>query len=134
MTSISDNLSRFSILIVDDVPLNCTLVQKMVARFNFDVRTAGNGLECLREVIARKPDLILLDLMMPVMDGFEVLSTIRSKPEMADIKIIVLSALNTNDDIVKAYNLGANDFLSKPILLSKLTHSIATQLNIPLDI
>lgn len=133
MTSTSDNLSRYSILIVDDVPLNCTLVQKMVARFSFDVRTAGNGLECLREVIARKPDLILLDLMMPVMDGFEVLSTIRSKPEMAGIRIIVLSALNTNEDIVKAYNLGANDFLTKPILLSKLTHSIATQLNIPLE-
>ena len=133
MTNVSDNLSRFSILIVDDVPLNCTLVQKMVGRFNFDVRTAGNGLECLREIIARKPDLILLDLMMPVMDGFEVLSTVRSKPEFSNLKIIVLSALNSNEDIVKAYNLGANDFLSKPILLSKLTHSIATQLNIPLE-
>ena len=133
MTNVSDDLSRFSILIVDDVPLNCTLVEKMVARFNFDVRTAGNGLECLREIIARKPDLILLDLMMTIMDGFEVLSTVRSKPEMADIKIIVLSALNSNEDIVKAYNLGANDFLSKPIILSKLTHSIATQLNIPLE-
>ena len=133
MANVSDDLSRFSILIVDDVPLNCTLVEKMVARFNFDVRTAGNGLECLREIIARKPDLILLDLMMPIMHGFEVLSTVRSKPEMADIKIIVLSALNSNEDIVKAYNLGANDFLSKPIILSKLTHSIATQLNIPLE-
>ena len=133
MTNVSDDLSRFSILIVDDVPLNCTLVEKMVAKFNFDVRTAGNGLECLREIIARKPDLILLDLMMPIMDGFEVLSTVRSKPEFSNIKIIVLSALNSNEDIVKAYNLGANDFLSKPILLSKLTHSIATQLNIPLE-
>jgi CheY-like chemotaxis protein len=127
------NLSRYSILIVDDVPLNCTLVEKMVARFNFDVRTAGNGLECLREIIARRPDLILLDLMMPIMDGFEVLSTVRSKKEFNDIKIIVLSALNSNEDIVRAYNLGANDFLTKPILLSKLTHSIATQLNIPLE-
>ena len=132
MTNTSD-LSRFSILIVDDVPLNCTLVQKMIGRFNFDVRTAGNGLECLREIIARKPDLILLDLMMPIMDGFEVLSTLRSKEEFSGIKIIVLSALNSNEDIVKAYNLGANDFLTKPILLSKLTHSIATQLNIPLE-
>ena len=133
MTSIKRDLSRFSILIVDDVPLNLTLVEKMVGRFNFDVRTACNGLECLREIINRKPDLILLDLMMPIMDGFEVLSTVRSKPEFSNIKIIVLSALNSNEDIVKAYNLGANDFLSKPILLSKLTHSIATQLNIPLE-
>lgn len=133
MKSTSEDLSRFSIIIVDDVPLNVTLVSKMLSRFNFDIRTAGNGLECMREVIARKPDLILLDIMMPIMDGFEFLSRIRANPLLNDIRIVVLSALNTSDDIVKAYNLGANDFITKPILLSKLTHSIATQLDIPLE-
>lgn len=133
MKSTSEDLSRFSIIIVDDVPLNVTLVSKMLSRFNFDIRTAGNGLECMREVIARKPDLILLDIMMPIMDGFEFLSRIRANPLLYDIRIVVLSALNTSDDIVKAYNLGANDFITKPILLSKLTHSIATQLDIPLE-
>lgn len=133
MKSTSEDLSRFSIIIVDDVPLNVTLVSKMLSRFDFDIRTAGNGLECMREVIARKPDLILLDIMMPIMDGFEFLSRIRANPLLNDIRIVVLSALNTSDDIVKAYNLGANDFITKPILLSKLTHSIATQLDIPLE-
>lgn len=133
MKSTSEDLSRFSIIIVDDVPLNVTLVSKMLSRFDFDIRTAGNGLECMREVIARKPDLILLDIMMPIMDGFEFLSRIRANSLLNDIRIVVLSALNTSDDIVKAYNLGANDFITKPILLSKLTHSIATQLDIPLE-
>ena len=133
MADSKQDLSRFSVLIVDDVPLNLTLVEKMIGRFGFDVRTAYNGLECMKEIIARKPDLILLDLKMPIMDGFEVLSTVRSKQEFNDIKIIVLSALNSNEDIVRAYNLGANDFLTKPILLSKLTHSIATQLDIPVE-
>jgi len=133
MADSKQDLSRFSVLIVDDVPLNLTLVEKMIGRFGFDVRTAYNGLECMKEVIARQPDLILLDLMMPFMDGFEVITRIRENPAWAGIKIVVLSALNSNEDIVKAYNLGANDFLTKPILLSKLTHSVATQLNIPLE-
>ena len=134
MADSRQDLSGFSVLIVDDVPLNLTLVGKMIGRFGFDVRTACNGLECMKEVISRKPDLILLDLMMPFMDGFEVIARIRENPAWSGVRIVVLSALNSNEDIVKAYNLGANDFLSKPIILSKLTHSIATQLNIPLDI
>ena len=133
MADSRQDLSRFSVLIVDDVPLNLTLVEKMIGRFGFDVRTAFNGLECMKEVIARQPDLILLDIMMPFMDGFEVITKIRENPAWSGIRIVVLSALNSNEDIVKAYNLGANDFLSKPILLSKLTHSIATQLSIPLE-
>lgn len=131
-----DNIdfSRYNVLIVDDVPLNQILVQKMLSRFNFNVLTAGNGVEAMQEVVVRKPDLILLDIMMPVMDGFEVLSTLRANPKWADVKVVVLSALNSNEDIVKAYNLGANDFISKPIVLSKLVHSVATHLGLPINI
>lgn len=128
----SIDFSRFNVLIVDDVPLNQLLVQKMLSRFNFSVKTAGNGLEAMREVVARKPELILLDIMMPVMDGFEVLRQLRANPDWAGIKVVVLSALNSNEDIVKAYNLGANDFITKPIVLNKLVHSVATSLNIPI--
>ena len=81
-------------------------------------------------VAADKPNLILLDLMMPVMDGFEVLKAIKGNPELADIKIVVLSAFNTNEDIVKAYNMGANDFITKPIILEKLIESVSNQLKI----
>ena len=64
------------------------------------------------------------------MDGFQVLEEIKGNPELADIKVVVLSALNTNKDIVKAYNMGANDFITKPIILEKLVESVSNQLKI----
>ena len=67
------DLSSYNILAVDDVPINLTLVEKMLAKFHIQIRKAGNGLEAMREIIADKPDLVLLDLLMPYMDGFEVL-------------------------------------------------------------
>ena len=125
-------LSNYSILIVDDVPLNQLLVKKMLGDFDFNVRTADNGLEAIREIMAEKPALVLLDILMPVMDGFEVLQKLKEKPEWNDIKVIVLSALNSNEDIVKAFNLGSSDFITKPILMDKLCNSVAKVLEIPL--
>lgn len=126
------DLSQFSILIVDDVPLNVLLVEKMLARFNFRVRTAANGEEALVQMQEEKPDLVFLDILMPVMDGFQVLEAARKQEEWADVRIVVLSALDSNRDIVRAFNLGANDFITKPIILSKLLNTIAEQLRIPL--
>jgi len=126
------DFSQYKVLVVDDVPLNQLLVEKMLARYHFSVRKVGNGLEAMREIIADKPDIVLLDIMMPIMDGFEVIRKVRENPSWADVKIVVLSALNTNDDILKAYNLGAQDFITKPIVLDKLTNSVAKQLGIPL--
>ncbi len=123
-------MNNYSILIVDDVPVNNLLVEKMLARYKFSMRSVCNGKECMDAVETEKPNLILLDLMMPVMDGFQVLKKIKGNPELADIKVVVLSALNTNEDIVKAYNLGANDFITKPIILEKLINSVSNQLNI----
>lgn len=128
----NSDLSQFSILIVDDVPLNVLLVEKMLARFNFRVRTAANGEEALVQMQEEKPDLVFLDILMPVMDGFQVLEAARKQEEWADVKIVVLSALDSNQDIVRAFNLGANDFITKPIILSKLLSTIAEQLRIPL--
>ena len=133
MKDLNLDLSQYSVLIVDDVPLNTTLVEKMLARFHFRIRKAENGLEAMREIIAEKPHLIFLDIMMPIMDGFQVLEQIRKNPDYASIKVVVLSALNSNEDIVKAYNLGANDFISKPIMLEKLLNSVAKQLNIQIQ-
>ena len=124
------DFSQYNILIVDDVPLNVKLVTKMLSQFNFRVRTAANGLAALDAVQQEIPDLILLDILMPVMDGFEVLKLLRANPRTADIRVIILSALNTVDDVVKGYNLGANDFITKPIILQKLVHSVDTQLQL----
>jgi CheY-like chemotaxis protein len=124
------DFSKYNVLAVDDVPLNLLLVEKMLSRFNFRIRKASNGSEALEEIAKEKPDLILLDLMMPGIDGFEVLQRIRENPETAGIRIVILSALNSNEDIVKGYNMGANDFITKPIILEKLVNCVATQLQL----
>ena len=126
------DLSLFNILVVDDVPLNLLLVEKMLARFNFRVRKAANGREAIREMLEEKPDLVLLDIMMPVMDGFQVLEAVRERKDWAGVKMVVLTALDSNQDVVKAFNLGAKDFITKPIVLSKLLNTVADQLGISL--
>ena len=122
--------SQYNVLAVDDIPLNLLLVQKMLSRFNFQMRTAANGQQALDAVAAKKPDLILLDLMMPGIDGFEVIRRLRADPASADIQIVILSALNSNEDIVKGFNVGANDFIMKPIIMEKLLSCVVTQMQI----
>ena len=122
--------SQYNVLAVDDIPLNLLLVQKMLSRFNFKIRTAANGQLALDAVAAQKPDLILLDLMMPGIDGFEVIRRLRSNPETSDIQIVILSALNSNEDVVKGFNVGANDFIMKPIIMEKLLTCVVTQMQI----
>ena len=122
--------SAFNVLAVDDIPLNLLLVQKMLSRFNFKLRTAANGQLALDAVAQQKPDLILLDLMMPGIDGFEVIRRLREDPETADIQIVILSALNSNEDVIKGFNVGANDFIMKPIIMEKLLTCVVTQMQI----
>ena len=122
--------SQFEVLAVDDIPLNLLLVQKMLSRFNFKLRTAANGQQALDAVAAKKPDLILLDLMMPGIDGFEVIHRLRADPATADIQIVILSALNSNEDVVKGFNAGANDFIMKPIIMEKLLTCVVTQIQL----
>ena len=112
--------SKYNVLAVDDIPLNLLLVQKMLSKFNFQFRTAANGQQALDAVAAQKPDLILLDLMMPGIDGFEVIRRLRENPSTSDVQIVILSALNSNEDVVKGFNVGANDFIMKPIIMEKL--------------
>ncbi|MBR5404583.1 MAG: response regulator [Bacteroidales bacterium] len=122
--------SAYNVLAVDDIPLNLLLVQKMLSRFNFKMRTAANGQQALDAVAQQKPDLILLDLMMPGIDGFEVIRRLRDDPETADIQIVILSALNSNEDVIKGFNVGANDFIMKPIIMEKLLACVVNQLAI----
>ena len=122
--------SKYNVLAVDDIPLNLVLVQKMLSRFNFQMRTAANGQQALDAVSAEKPDLILLDLMMPGIDGFEVIRQLRANPETAGIQIVILSALNSNEDVVKGFNVGANDFIMKPIIMEKLLTCVVNQMAI----
>ena len=122
--------SGYNVLAVDAIPLNILLVQKMLKRFNFKLRTASGGQQALDMITQEKPDLILLDLMMPVIDGFEVIRRLRENPETADIQIIILSALNSQEDVVKGFNAGANDFIMKPIIMEKLLTCVVNQLGL----
>lgn len=122
--------SQLNVLAVDDIPINLLLVRKMLGKFNFTFRTAANGQLALEEVAKQKPDLILLDLLMPVMDGFEVIRRLREDPATADIRIVILSALNSNEDIVKGFNAGADDFIMKPVIMEKLLTCVVTQLQL----
>lgn len=124
------DFSKFSVLAVDDIPLNLLLVEKMLSRFNFKFRKATNGQLALDAVAEEKPDLILLDLMMPGIDGFEVIRRLRANPETADIQIVILSALTSNEDIIKGFDVGANDFIMKPIIMEKLLTCVVTHLQL----
>ena len=117
------------VLIVDDIPINVTLIEKMLKPFHFVIEKANDGQTALDIVADNKPDLILLDLMMPGMNGYDVIKQLRAKEETQQLPIIVISALNSNEDVVKGYDLGANDFLTKPIIMSRLHTSVITQLN-----
>jgi CheY-like chemotaxis protein len=105
---------RKIILIVDDVHANVYLVESILCD-DFKVISAVNAAEMWRILKKKKPNLILLDLMMPYENGFDVLEKIKKNEELKKIPVIVVSAKDSKDDVVKALNLGAIDYISKPI-------------------
>ena len=109
------NPSEYKILIVDDVMSNVLLLKVLLTNEKFAIATASNGRQALEQVEKENPDLVLLDVMMPDMSGFEVAQHLKSNPQTAEIPIIFLTALNSTADIVKGFQVGANDFISKPL-------------------
>ena len=124
------DVESLSVLVVDDVPLNILLIKKMLSQYTFEIRTANGGQAALDAIAQKKPNLVLLDLMMPGMHGFEVLARLKENPATADIRVVILSALNSEQDISKGFQLGANDFINKPIIMEKLLSSVTTQINL----
>ena len=124
------NVESLSVLVVDDVPLNILLIKKMLSQYTFEIRTASGGQAALDAIAQKKPNLVLLDLMMPGIDGFEVIRRLRADEATKDLPIIILSALNSEQDISKGFQLGANDFINKPIIMEKLLSSVTTQINL----
>lgn len=123
------NPSEYKILIVDDVMSNVLLLKVLLTNEKFAIATSSNGRQALEQVEKENPDLVLLDVMMPDMSGFEVAQHLKSNPNTADIPIIFLTALNSTADIVKGFQVGANDFISKPFnkeeLIIRVTHQIS---------
>jgi len=104
-----------SILIVDDEEDIREILKYNLEKENHIVRTVGNGLDCLEEIKKRKPDLILLDVMMPGMDGIEVCDLINSSPENKDILICFLTARSEDYSQIAGLESGADDYVTKPI-------------------
>ena len=123
------NPSEYKILIVDDVMSNVLLLKVLLTNEKFAIATASNGRQALEQVEKENPDFVLLDVIMPDMSGFEVAQHLKSNPNTADIPIIFLTALNSTADIVKGFQVGANDFISKPFnkeeLIIRVTHQIS---------
>lgn len=103
------------ILIADDNQANCDLLEAFLASFDCTIQFAADGRETLERARSFRPDLILLDVMMPKLSGFEVCQQIKSDPELHSIMILMVTALNEIGDIQRAVDAGTNDFLSKPV-------------------
>lgn len=103
------------VLVVDDILPNVKLLEAKLSNEYYDVITASSGEEALQKVASDNPDIVLLDVMMPEMDGFEVCKRLKSNPDTAHIPVVMVTALTDIEDKVKGLEVGADDFLSKPI-------------------
>jgi diguanylate cyclase (GGDEF)-like protein len=119
-----------SILIVDDNPTNLRLLSKLLAQEGYEVRKALDGSMALKSVRMLLPDLILLDLMMPNLNGYEVCQQLKQDPYTHDVPIIVLSALNASFDKVKAFQSGATDYITKPFQFEEVLARVQHQLQL----
>lgn len=123
LTIMGDGLTQ-SVLIVDDEPMARTLLRLMLVRAGFNVSEAEDGYDALEKVKKSRPDIILLDVMMPGLDGFSVCQTLRGEEKTAALPIIMLSAKTDLDSINQGLRVGATKYLTKPISPEDLTHHV----------
>jgi DNA-binding response OmpR family regulator len=112
------------ILIADDTPQAAELLEAYLADCEYELRTAGDGEQTLQLVATWKPDLILLDIMMPRISGFEVCKRLRANPATRDIAVLMVTALDQPSDVERAVEAGCDEFLSKPINKNVLLHRV----------
>jgi len=122
--------ARRSVLVVDDVEENRNLLSAMLGQLGFECREAGNGLEALQSAQHSRPDLILMDLKMPGMDGFEATRTLRLIEPLKQVPVIVVSANIAEDAIANCLAAGANGFVSKPVEQAELLRAITRVLGV----
>jgi two-component system, sensor histidine kinase and response regulator len=119
-----------NILIVDDVPANLKLLSSILKDEGYKIRPVLSGDLALQVAEKEKPDLIILDIMMPGMDGFEVCRQLKANPELNNIPVIFISALNNTNDVVKAFESGGVDYITKPFQAPEVSVRVATHLKI----
>jgi DNA-binding response OmpR family regulator len=130
MLAVASSRKKPLILVVDDQPININLLERKLQRENMDVITAANGKECLEAISRVTPDLILLDVMMPEMDGIETCERLKKNPETNAIPIIFITARSSKEGKLEGLNVGAVDYITKPIDLDETLARVKTQLRL----
>jgi two-component system alkaline phosphatase synthesis response regulator PhoP len=112
------------VLAVDDNEINLRLVQHVLEERGFSVECVKSGMEALAALERRRPDLVILDIMMPGLDGADVLDRIKASPRLASIPVIMLTAKTSDQDLIESYKSGADYYITKPLVARQLLHGI----------
>lgn len=126
------NKDKPLILLVDDMPKNLQVLGNILSEDEFDIAIATDGSQALKIINEIKPDLILLDIIMPEIDGYEVCKKIKSSEETSGIPIIFITAKTETEDIVKGFSLGAVDYVTKPFNSVELLARVKTHIELKL--
>lgn len=118
---------NYTILAIDDHDANLLLLKAILGSVGFNVITATSAAMAFEVLKQQKPDVIIMDIMMPLMDGYEATAIIKSNEEYKDIPIIFLTALVTSEDVVKCFKSGGSDYISKPFNRDELIARVSNQ-------
>ena len=129
-TVLAPNLEEYEILVVDDTPANLEVIIETLSSAQYNVSAVTSGKRALKQLQRNTPSLILLDIQMPEMDGFETCRHIKENPDTANIPIIFITALSDTESIVKGFSLGAVDYLTKPFREAELLARVQTHLKL----
>ena len=129
-SGISNTTTTGKILVVDDQAANVKVVGILLGRNGYDVIPAASGPEALAAIKTQKPDLILLDMMMPGMDGFELLAALRAQPELRDVPAVFLTAAHDRDLLLRAFESGAVDYVTKPFMPEELLARVGAHIGL----
>ncbi|ANU37382.1 Transducer protein Htr6 [Vibrio scophthalmi] len=129
ISSLPENPDGQLLLVVDDEPVNLRVLDSFLRIAGYRVRTAKDGFEALQQIEQERPELVLLDVMMPGLSGYQVCETIRENYSQSELPVIMLTALNQPDDRIRGFNSGANDYLSKPFNKQELAARILVHLS-----
>jgi len=118
-----------TVMVVDDSPINLCLMEAMLSPEGYSVNLYDSGEQCMKSVLKSAPDIILLDILMPGLDGFQVLRQLKSEEGTRRIPVVMVTSLCEVKDRVIAFDAGADDFLSKPVAKSELLARVRSLIN-----
>lgn len=119
-----------NILVTEDDPVNLMLVKGILAPLGHQITTAVNGSEALKKIESTTFDVLLLDIMMPDVDGFTITRHCRQDPRYRDIPILLITALSSKNDLIRGFEAGATDYVSKPFHATELLHRVKAHIQL----